>query len=480
MSVSVEIKTRPIRLAFLVDPNNSEQVGEAIRLSSTLWGGAYFPIIELCKRILATWKEEPLPKRLPTERPSARSVILGHIDAFDPDFLVQLPKSIPRYIRDSGISTIEPEDIWGDLSQHGKPPPNLGIGLFEILDRIFEERFKFTHLGIVFPKLPKEFSLFWASVFGDVPPELDKLLENCYFRQPEISWSEFDNNRAVEFLENPRVLFPIQMVRCYMEIYSSVFDIVPHLFFMDAEKVGDIVDFWNLRAMGKLVLPVPRQLKEDPGLKKIVDCFLKQPQRGGGSARDKQISIPARMLKARNWSVEEMRKYAGAFGDRSLEFHDRYPRFRRDGPHHEAPRDVYGNERSFISPVDTREEDIKIRSLLPKFRYYDRRRPVCANEITIYSSRGSELVAEAFPKFSGENFIRAISGPTSFPEDWRVGRNGLVRLARNGFDEPREIPSSEKVFFAWLGDHGWRPELSTPGVLAKRIHERMGGYVSRL
>ena len=53
MSVSVEIKTRPIRLAFLIDPNDSGQVGEAIRLSSTLWGGAYFPIIELHKRIPA-------------------------------------------------------------------------------------------------------------------------------------------------------------------------------------------------------------------------------------------------------------------------------------------------------------------------------------------------------------------------------------------------------------------------------------------
>ena len=64
MSVSVEIETRPIRLAFLVDPNDSGQVGEAIRLSSTLWGGTYFPIIELHKRIPATWEEEPLPETL--------------------------------------------------------------------------------------------------------------------------------------------------------------------------------------------------------------------------------------------------------------------------------------------------------------------------------------------------------------------------------------------------------------------------------
>ncbi len=55
MSVSAEIETRPIRLAFLVDPNNPEQVTEAVRLSSTLWGGLYFPIIELCKRIPVVW-----------------------------------------------------------------------------------------------------------------------------------------------------------------------------------------------------------------------------------------------------------------------------------------------------------------------------------------------------------------------------------------------------------------------------------------
>ena len=36
MSVSVEIRMRPIRLAFLVDPDNFEQVGEAIRLFHVL------------------------------------------------------------------------------------------------------------------------------------------------------------------------------------------------------------------------------------------------------------------------------------------------------------------------------------------------------------------------------------------------------------------------------------------------------------
>ena len=70
---SVDIKTRPIKLAYLVDPNNAKQVREAIRLSSTLWGGVYCPIIPLYKRMPATWRENPFKtppaKNLPLPYP---------------------------------------------------------------------------------------------------------------------------------------------------------------------------------------------------------------------------------------------------------------------------------------------------------------------------------------------------------------------------------------------------------------------------
>src|SRR5207247_6513873 len=80
---SIDIRTRPIRIAYLVDPNNAEHVRGAIRLSSTLWGGVYFPILQLHKRMPATWRAKPL------KAPAAESVILGYLEAFDPDVLVQ-------------------------------------------------------------------------------------------------------------------------------------------------------------------------------------------------------------------------------------------------------------------------------------------------------------------------------------------------------------------------------------------------------
>ena len=488
MSVSVEINTRPIRFAFLVDPNNSEQVGEGIRLSSTLWGGAYFPIIELHKRIPAAYKEEPLPG-FPAEDPSAEEVVLGCINAFDPDFLVQLSENIPEYIRDLGIRTIKPADIWGDLNGRDGPCPSLGIGLFEIFDRILEERFRPVHGKIVFPKLPEELYLFWAGVFGDVPPEFDPLLEERCFRRPEIDIfrTDFGNGRAVgvlaaqKFSPTATASFSIDLVCLYTRSFHSFLNEVPCIFFMDAAQVGDIVDFWNLRAMGKQVLPVPVQFRETAELEKAVADFLRRPEHGGDSAGGTGIPSPVQFLRARSRLMEEMREYAGAFDGGSPELLDRYPRIWNARSHYDVLSDIYGEEGSFISSADTREDEIGIRPVLPKFRCYGSRRPVCANEITIDSYMGTDLVAGAFPRSSGENLLRALSGPTSSPEDWRVGRNGLVRLVGTGFFMPQYAPSAEKIFFAWLRDLGWkRPELSTPGVLAKRIHERLGGYVSRL
>ena len=83
------------------------QVREAIQLSSSLWGGAFFPIIPLYRRMPVTWRDKPL------KAPPARSTILGLIDAFDPDFLMQLSKSMPSYIGLIGLK-ITKSEVPGD------------------------------------------------------------------------------------------------------------------------------------------------------------------------------------------------------------------------------------------------------------------------------------------------------------------------------------------------------------------------------
>src|SRR5262245_36885458 len=125
---SVDIKTRPLKLAYLVDPNNGNQVRNAVRLSSTLWGGDYFPIIPLYKRMPATWRDKPL------KTPPAKSIILGYVEAFDPDVFVQLSEEVPPFITDIGLEVINPEEIWRVLDDGRSSSPQFGLGIFELLN----------------------------------------------------------------------------------------------------------------------------------------------------------------------------------------------------------------------------------------------------------------------------------------------------------------------------------------------------------
>ena len=89
---SADIKVRPLKLALMVDPSSASQVRDAIRLACTQWGGMFFPIIPVHKRMPASWRDGPL------KAPMAQDVVKGYLDGFDPDVLVQFGKALPKYI----------------------------------------------------------------------------------------------------------------------------------------------------------------------------------------------------------------------------------------------------------------------------------------------------------------------------------------------------------------------------------------------
>lgn len=66
--------------------------------------------------------------------------------------------------------------------------------MFEILNEVFEENFKFKakYLNkIILQKLPKQFSLFRASVFGEIPSKLNPILKAHYYEPLETKNLDF-------------------------------------------------------------------------------------------------------------------------------------------------------------------------------------------------------------------------------------------------------------------------------------------------
>ena len=54
---SINIKLRPIKLGFLVNPNDKKSLMRAIEINSMLWGGSYNPIIPTFKKIPASGRK---------------------------------------------------------------------------------------------------------------------------------------------------------------------------------------------------------------------------------------------------------------------------------------------------------------------------------------------------------------------------------------------------------------------------------------
>jgi hypothetical protein len=482
---SIDIKTRPLKLAFLVDPYSVRQIREAIRLASTLWGGAYFPIIALHKRMPAAWRDGPL------KAPLAKKVILGYLDAFDPDVLVQFSTALPAYIAETGLLVIKPEEVWKELGNGRTPSPKYGLGIFEILREVFDENFRFKTkypVRVILPRMPARYSLFWASIFGELPEQHRAIIERDYAEALEIESVDVKEDNLAELLA-PKMSFPRRLVQHGIATQNRSFRLhTGFILFLDATKTEDIVDFWNLRALGRPTIAVPKQLTSDPQLNKYVIDFLKVHRRPW--PHDPSVCDRASFVRARSCSMGDMEAYAKSLKidrnptdpslDGFLSLQHWYPRvwdeWARDKDR-AVPPDLYGKNTQLIDIGETDKLQFRIPSVLPSFAephgYHGQ--PRCANEISFRLYGKREYLAEVFPKAAGKNLLRVISELGSVGE-WRAGRNGLVKLVTHDFTSTRSIPTAEEVFFAWLSDLGWRAQLSPPGMLAKYLYRKTGGY----
>jgi hypothetical protein len=87
------------------------------------------------------------------------------------------------------------------LSQEGNLSPKFGIGIFELLEDIFEEYFRYKPkypVKVVLPKIPGQFSLFWASLFGEIPSIVLDVVEKLYMEPLEIEKVDFAPTKLEE------------------------------------------------------------------------------------------------------------------------------------------------------------------------------------------------------------------------------------------------------------------------------------------
>jgi hypothetical protein len=471
---SVTIRVRPIRVAFLVDPADHKSLYRAIELCSFLWGGSYNPIIPAYRRTPVKWKSHNV-RRLP----QPADIISGYLDGFDPDFVVPMGRCAKHTYQIGNRDLVQEAELLGDISESATP--RYGIGLIELLRDFQEKELKYKRsddLHIAIPDLPRAYRTFLASVFGVLSADVQRLVDKNFSRTPEITRVKPTLASFVEFWK-PSRMFPRHLSMWTLKEKPRG-DAV--LFVCDATSPQDIIDYWNLRAAGDFVIPIPIQVSTNENVKKLAIDFIEDNYRP--YRHNPNMFHDTTIQRSRGVTEEAVKEFCESLKLKKAEEKNQfkysmrlwYPRLWDAWARQNTSEGVafpYSHEEE--RRISEGEERLDLRSLNPKidlFHEYSGN-PKFANEFSFRFYGSKEPMAEVIPEGSRE--LSSAIGRTGY-HNWRFSRTGLVFLAHNENDLIfLDLPRAESVMTEWFRERGWKVSLSGPGRIAVQLTKQLGG-----
>ena len=473
---SLKVSLRPLRLAFLVDPADDAAVLRAIQTSTFLWGGAFNPIVPIFHRLPRTWKRERFDGVTP------RAVLDGYLDAFDPDFVVLVGEMESQTLNLGHRKIIKCSEVLEGVEEDWTPA--YGIGLFELLHHFKENELKFIRhspLRLCLPEIGHEHRLFLASVFGLLPDQVRAKFSDNFSALPGLKTKPCSVDNYCEFLE-PDNLFVRRLGSWNIKGRRYGFSRSDCIFFLNADNTLDIVDYWNLRALGWYAVPVCVQSAFSAAARTFAQAFIEENSYPYRSNPD--LFNHTTLLRSRSTTIAELKAFGESLelsankhkNDWKTVYQDWYPRV----------WDEWAREKDGAQPsvLEVKEEEFDLlgdetrfvyRALVPDFasQFGRHREPKCANDLSLRVWGTNTLLAEVMPE-GGDRIGQSIDA-IGF-NDWRCSQTGLVHLpSYKDLRHTLKYPQAEEVFCAWLTERGWQVELSDKGHIAKQMLKQLGG-----
>ena len=274
-NIRVDIRLRPIRFGFLVQPTDKEKILEIFRLNTCLWGGMFNPIIPYFEDVPSWLREDGFRFE------SSKHMIDDYLDFFEPDFLVEAEKGLADGFGFDPKRVLQLKNIIEEPG--GNYVSQYGLSVYGLYKELYEKEFQFKqrHRYNVVHVKPADaaFTNFVGANFGSFPTEeRRKYFEQNYkdvFNPVQISLDGVTLSKLYKSGNLSALGMGCKKVRVG---YNA--PLLSTLFILDAKESGDIVDFWNLRAIHQHVMAVPIQWINDLSSyckKFIQDNYRRQP-----------------------------------------------------------------------------------------------------------------------------------------------------------------------------------------------------------
>jgi hypothetical protein len=253
-SLSADVRLRPVRFAFIVRPDDRKRVLEILQTNTCLWGGQFNPIIPYFKRVPTWWDRHGHRFDSPVQ------IINGYLDFFEPDFVVEAE---PGLATDLGLDKRRSLQL-GTILPRGRDRrrESSGLSVFHLYRDLYRREFQFVrrHPHHVVEANVKQSSMraFSACLFGGFPEGEDLTYFAQAFRDAFEPKLESLTGESLAHLYKTGYTSALQLGLGKIEIrYQGHSERT--LFVLDATESRDLIDFWNLRAIQRDLIPIPKQ-----------------------------------------------------------------------------------------------------------------------------------------------------------------------------------------------------------------------------
>jgi len=459
-SGTVTVTLRPLKFAMLVELGDCDALLQAIRINVFLWGGIHNPIIPIFSETPKNWYEDwPLPT--PAE------ILSGYVRFFDPDILVACGKIDPSKIETRCRRVISAEEITMPIASDGIP--GYGIGLPELLAELGQKEFKFIRRRdqrkVLVPMLPEPTDPLLAAIFGDVPPEANQIYQR-FLQYVEAESHAVSIDNLFDF-DRDRWLVRHDICSYGLKMLVPRSGLRYEIFYFDHNDPLDLIDYWNLRATGRIVIPLSKAVAQSEKVRTVARKFIQNQQQAVPVVKGRSIpkcehSVFTNSLKCQYPDI------AGKIFAQPW-----YPLMWDELD--SCLLDCVGLVAETRETIIGDDSGLFIPALPPVFMMPSSRpRLAYANDLEIFRYGGEEFRAAVIPP-DQQNLVRLFQVRPR--ENWRIGDNGPTFL---GLDAERTMhlsqPNARDVIASVLESMGWKQfKISSSGNMAYQIMRHLRG-----
>ena len=478
MRFTGSVALRPVRLGFLVPPDDLASVSRVARLSACIWGGRFNPIIPLSEAAADRWLMAP---------GAATGVDLarGLVDFFEPDVLVEAEPGMAERLgwktepHSFGLPRVLALEELFQVDERGELEIKAGIDAIEPMFHLYDQGYKYTlrhpQPFLTIQTDPRD--CFFDVVGGRYPDDV----AFSYLRQ---SYDEvFSPEVAPATAETS--------LRILREGYAGPFWITRHqleesfgrglrdetIYIFDGSEPADLIDYWNFRLVERRVTPINvAWFAQHAELIREIVIAAHRPIPGNpfGTMFHANLTFAGSIQKER-WKAL-LEQYLPDLEPGS--FHIGYTPHLWSGSGYGRHRRetkiiVRARSESFDQPV-AEDRSVRLPALAPQFLNTSRR---------FSEARWINLVMP-------HNFIQEDDIARVYPSGlWepgypRIGLGSNPRIAREGWtldhrydtgSNSLRLQSGRDAFIAWLKRAGITARPSEEGQVAAQVINAAGG-----